>query len=229
MIAELTTDRLQDTDYTVLYDFSASSDTLLIVFSGVGLGIGVPYFEFLRTVEEFNVLKIFVRDNRKSWYHGGIIGLGDTIDESLPPLKKLIRESGAKKVVTLGNSMGGYAAILYAVLLEADEVLAFAPTTFANWKNRFKYWDHRGHFKYLKNAIKKPFKYYDLLKVPGIEKPKINIFFDTDYRTDRSHAQHLGNSLANVQLHRFNGGKHKVIKNIKNSGRLREILESALT
>ncbi|MCB0704426.1 MAG: hypothetical protein KDC34_03915 [Saprospiraceae bacterium] len=223
MIAELTPERLQDKDFTVLTDFNVESEVLLIVFSGVGLGIGVPYFEFLNALNDYKIRKIFVRDNRKSWYHGGIIGMGDTIDETLDPLRKLIKESGAKKIVTLGNSMGAYAAILYGVLLGADEVLAFAPTTFANWKNRFKYWDHRGHFKYLKNATIKPWKYYDLLEVPGIDKPHIQIFFDTDYRTDRAHAEHLGKSLDNVDLKRFHGGKHKVIKNIKNSGELQNI------
>lgn len=228
MIAELSPERLQDKDYTVLYDFETDSEVLLIVFSGVGLGIGVPYFEFLKTVEAFPIRKIFVRDNRKSWYHGGIIGLGDTVDDTIKPLKELIDKSGAKYVMTLGNSMGGYGAILYGALLGVDEVLAFAPTTYANWKNRLKYWDHRGHFKYLKNAIVKPKKYYDLLNVPNIDKPHIRIFFDTDYRTDKTHAEHLAKPLSNVTLERYHGGKHKVIKNIKNAGDLSKIFGDSI-
>lgn len=228
MIREFSEELLKDHSISILYDFKADSEVLFMTFSGVGIGIGVPFFEFMKVLDQHDVKKILVRDVHKSWYHAGLIHLADSIDESVPVIQDLIKQSGAKKVVILGNSMGGYAAILYAALLGADEVLAFSPTTFANWKNRIRYLDYRQHFKYLKNAKNKPYHYYDLVGVPGMDKPAIHIYFDTDFRPDRNHALHLARSYANVTLHPQHGGKHAVIKKIKERGDLDIIIRDAI-
>ena len=50
-------------------------------------------------------------------------------------MNELICESNAKKVVFLGNSAGGYAAILFGVLLQVDSVYAFSPPTLLRKKD----------------------------------------------------------------------------------------------
>jgi hypothetical protein len=229
MIAPFSEEKIKDKTVSVLYDYSPESETLLICFAGVGIGMGIPYFEFMNALNQYDTKRIFLRDLRKAWYHAGIEGVGDTIDDCIPPLKKLIADSGAKYVITLGNSMGAYAAILFAILLEADEVLAFAPTTFANLWNRIRWADPRpSMYRYLKNAPVKPYKYYDLAKVQGGEKTNVHIIFDTDYRPDRVHAEHLAKARKNVHLHRYHGGKHLVIKNLKKEGELEKIIGASM-
>ncbi|MEO1712479.1 MAG: hypothetical protein AAFU60_04005 [Bacteroidota bacterium] len=229
MIAKHSDELMKSTEHSVLYDFDVDSDVLMINFAGVGIGMGVPYFEFSRMLNDQKVKKIFVRDHAKSWYHAGLHGVGNNIDECVEPLKKLIAESGAKYVITMGNSMGAYAAILYAVLLEADEALAFAPTTFANLSLQIRHWDIRKHFTYMRKSPVQMKKYFNLAKVPGMEKPRVNIFFDTDYRNDRVHAENLGKRFDNVHLRRYHGGKHAVIKLIKKSGDLSRILSETIS
>ena len=228
MIAPFSEELLKDESVTILHDLEPESDIVLISFSGVGIGLGVPFFEFKKVVDPHRIKKIFVRDLYKSWYHAGLKGLAESIDESIPVLKELIADSGARKVLTMGNSMGGYAAILYGILLEADEVMAFAPTTFANWKNRLRYLDLRSHYQYLKNAPVKPYHYYDLRQVPGLEKPIINIYFDTDYWSDRNHARHLARGHDNVRLHPYHGSKHHMIKKLKDSGELEKVITTTI-
>ena len=229
MRAEFSPDLMKDASVSVMTDFDGSSEVLLISFAGVGIGMGVPYFEFLKLISDLPVQKMFVRDVQKSWYHAGLKGLSANIDQSVEVLRGIIAESGARRVLTIGNSMGGYAAILYGALLGADEVLVFAPTTFANWKNRLRYLDFRPLFGYLRRSPVKSPKYYDLARVPGIEKPRIQIYFDADYREDTAHARHLAKAASNVQLHPcYIGGKHHVIKKLKEQGELQGIIQSSI-
>lgn len=228
MIKPFSEDLLKDHSVSVLYDFEADSDVLLMTFSGVGIGIGVPFFEFLKVLNPHNIKKILVRDVHKSWYHAGLEGVSKDIDGSIPALRQLIAESGAKTVIILGNSMGGYAALLYGALLGVDEVLAFAPTTFADNWNRIKNFDYRRMYKYLRNAPEPSRQYYDLVNVPGIDQPEIHIFFDNKFRTDRAHAEHLARRHDNVRLHRYEGGRHGVIKVIKQMGDLDKIIGDAV-
>ncbi len=229
MRAEFDMELLRNERVSVMTDFRKGEDLLLISFAGVGLGMGVPYFEFLKLIGDLPVQRMFVRDLEKSWYQAGLRGLADDLDEATEVLRGLVAESGAKRVLTLGNSMGGYAAILFGALLEADMVLAFGATTFANLGNRLRYLDFRPLFAHLRKASIKTKKHLDLRWVPGIEKPEIHIYFDVAYREDRLHAQHLSKVGENVHLHPCQiGGKHHVIKKLKETGAHRSIIQSAV-
>ncbi|HHJ51391.1 MAG TPA: hypothetical protein ENJ88_10890, partial [Phaeodactylibacter sp.] len=106
MRAEFSPDLMKDASVSVMTDFDGSSEVLLISFAGVGIGVGVPYFEFLKILRGVPVQKMFVRDVYKSWYHAGLKGLSANVDQSVEVLRGMIEESGARRVLTLGNSMG---------------------------------------------------------------------------------------------------------------------------
>lgn len=67
---------------------------------------------------------IFLRDIFKQWYLKGINSQQNSPTELLALLKK---ETEGLSVVAVGSSAGGYAAILFGVLLQAKRVLAFNP------------------------------------------------------------------------------------------------------
>jgi len=100
--------------------------TLLIVFSSVGVDGGDKAFEFAGLAERPDCSVMLLRDVAASWYHatpgidGGVAGLAAFLAE---------RTSAYERVVCLGYSMGGYAALLFGRLLAADAILAFAPQT----------------------------------------------------------------------------------------------------
>jgi hypothetical protein len=73
----------------------------------------------------FDYLLIRPLDNQ--WYLNGACGLGDSVEAVAAALRDFNRRYD--KVVYSGNSMGGYAALLYGALSAASEVLVFTPQT----------------------------------------------------------------------------------------------------
>lgn len=67
--------------------------------------------------------EIFIRDIYKEWYLRGISAKYNNIEKVYMLLKEL---SQGYKVVTVGSSAGGYAAVLFGCLLKAEKVFAFS-------------------------------------------------------------------------------------------------------
>ena len=109
--------------------------TLVIAFAGADALIGgepfaggVPSFEFARAFREAGVgCALFVRDVLRSWYLRGIGDAGYTFQSVVDALRAEIDSVRPARLVTLGCSMGGYAAVRAGLALRADEVLAFGP------------------------------------------------------------------------------------------------------
>lgn len=93
----------------------------------------LPHFDFFKPIKKledrlacrFN--KILVRDVRNMWYHRGVPGLGHDVDEVAQGLRVLIDAIRPPRIVTIGQSMGGYAAILFGMLLGVERIVAFGP------------------------------------------------------------------------------------------------------
>jgi hypothetical protein len=65
---------------------------------------------------------IFVRDIMKQWHLSGINSRINTPEKLLAFLRK---ETSGYKIITVGSSAGGYAAVLYGSLLQADRIFSF--------------------------------------------------------------------------------------------------------
>lgn len=93
----------------------------------------LPNFDFfgrtkkleMRTGTVFN--RILVRDIENAWYHRGVPGLGSHVDEVASALRGLIHSIRPCRVVAIGQSMGGYAAIMFGMLLDVERIVAFGP------------------------------------------------------------------------------------------------------
>jgi pimeloyl-ACP methyl ester carboxylesterase len=57
--------------------------------------------------------------------------------------RSLIREIRPSKVITIGQSMGAYAAVMYGLLLEVQQVIAFGPLSFLDPQQALLYHDRR--------------------------------------------------------------------------------------
>jgi hypothetical protein len=105
-------------------------EVLIVSFGGLGMMMsGIPPFEFLKSLNEWfpQYDKKFIIDIHQCWYHKGIGGLSSNIEETKVVLEKLIE--GYKKVIFIGVSAGGYAAILLGSLCKVTNVVAFSPQT----------------------------------------------------------------------------------------------------
>lgn len=67
---------------------------------------------------------IYVRDIYKSWYIKGINASASSIERAANIINN---EIGKKRFITVGSSAGGYGAILFGIMLNAEYVIAFSP------------------------------------------------------------------------------------------------------
>lgn len=225
MVTPSFVDQVNDPEKSAIYDLSHPGKPLLIVFGGIGgLPFQLPTFEFLKLTNDLKVNKIYTRDLRQSWYHAGLPGISKNIDETAIFLKGKVQEANPNKVVVIGNSSGAFAAILFGVLIQADVVDAFAPQTIIKDSKlvRNKRRVHEVH-RYFES------KYFDLLDtIQSAQSPcRINLYYDVESNLDRFHASRL-EALPNVTLHRFRGGGHRLVRKLRRTGRLYDIIAQSL-
>ena len=129
-----------DNNVGVLINNNGNSD-VIVTFGGINQGIGIPVFEFFNILSDSKFDKIFIRDFNQMWYLKGIDEEISSFNNLLDYLRSLIKDYD--RVIFLGNSMGGYAAILFGILLDVDKVISFSPQTFIGKFNRFIHFDNR--------------------------------------------------------------------------------------
>lgn len=79
-------------------------------------------FEWYRTRIQKGKKHIFLRDIIKQWYLTGINNKISTIEKLADFLKK---ETEGYKVITIGSSAGGFAAVLFGSMLNAETIYTF--------------------------------------------------------------------------------------------------------
>ena len=90
----------------------------------------VPLFDFKGALSELkNFDKLFIRDLRRQYYLNGIKNSAPSIRELQDLIQRYIRSKKYNHVVTIGASSGGFGAILYGNLINADCMIAFNPQT----------------------------------------------------------------------------------------------------
>ncbi|HMN88178.1 MAG TPA: hypothetical protein PKA74_19660 [Bauldia sp.] len=105
----------------------AGSETTVICFTGRGSRFGISSY-FLRSLLQMHrVNLVLVFDWDEVGYLAGVRGLGDTMEESVARLSAMCARLGTRRLVVLGTSLGGFAAMRYALALGADATLALAP------------------------------------------------------------------------------------------------------
>jgi pimeloyl-ACP methyl ester carboxylesterase len=226
------TSKLEAGDWEgVAADFSPDSDTVLIVFGGIVGQIEIPFFEFAKVTAPLGVKKVYVRDHEQAWYHKGVMGAAENIDALVGYLRRQIQEHGCRRVVTLGNSMGAYAAILTGCQLPADEVVAFSPQTFIGrfrrLLRRVGRWSRQLSGAYRSRSAQRA--YFNLRSVLRRKSgaTTYHLYYAKGNRLDACHAEHLA-GLPGVHLHPVDLDGHRMVRVLRDSGRLIEILQGAL-
>lgn len=110
---------------------SVTNEVIIVTFSGRQQGLAtLTLFEFTSFLEKTFPLydKIYCRDEKVKWYNHGLTGLTANVNQTLKLLNDKI--AGYKRVIFVGASMGGYAALLFGSILKVDAVVAFRPQTY---------------------------------------------------------------------------------------------------
>ena len=127
-----------------VYEFFNNNKKLVVIFTGHRQILGSLNIE--NTIKMFQKKKfdiIFLKDSKKSWYHLGLPPLGKTINEIVSNLKN--RSRSYEKVLTIGSSMGGYAAILIGNLINANFCISFSANSTLDKEIRKKIGDIDRH------------------------------------------------------------------------------------
>lgn len=199
-----------------------------------------PVFEFFDSTRRLEsrlggpLNQVLIRDSANAWYHRGVPGLGAHVDEVAATLRSLIDAIRPAAVITLGQSMGGYAAILFGLLVGAARAVAFGPLSHLDPEEAACYGDLR-FFPVMEDLRADPPRsvYLDLpqlsaaLNDPG----SVHVVFGThpghddgvSGNLDALHAYRLA-SRPNVRLHPYPGSAHPVARWLHDHGELDDLL-----
>ena len=207
------------------------SRTMLVAFGGINSRSGIAPYEFSSLTGRSGVKRLYVRDLHQSWYHRGMPGHGDELMDVAVALRKVVAQRRAQRLVVVGNSAGGYAALVFGTLLGADVVLAFSPQTILNLESLARMDDHRWDEKIqaLEDAAAFDPDWVDLARaLPAARQAETEyrVFFD-DTHKDRAHGERL-DGLDGVRLFRFGRGEHELVRQLREVGALSRIIEHAI-
>jgi hypothetical protein len=191
----LTNEIVDCSDAPFLVDAIVPDGLLVLTFGFVSWN-APPRFDFygrLKKLESLNgtpINKILVRDFANAWYHRPIAGLGGDVDEIATSLRKLIDVFSPRQVITIGQSMGGYAAILFGFLLGVDKILSFGPLSFLDSRSALSYHDRRWLAVMLElEKNPPPVGYFDLPALSRTADPNrtaLHVFFGTKPDVDNA-------------------------------------------
>jgi hypothetical protein len=193
--------------------------------------MGIPAFEFFKQLQGMAVDKVFVRDPARSFYHRPIEGLGATIPEMEETLRGFT--GAAERVIVVGASAGGYAALLFGTLLRADSILAFSPITYLDRLHRLRHLERRWRAEIdpINRGPSAQRRYLDVRRVMKANPPDggVTVFHGGKLRIDRIHAERM-RSIPNVDVRELRGvGGHEVAKTLRDRGELLPLLQAAVT
>ncbi|MFN2138073.1 MAG: hypothetical protein ACK2UK_19110 [Candidatus Promineifilaceae bacterium] len=151
-------------------------------------------------------------------------------------MKQRITLTNSRKVITLGGSMGGYGALLFGHMLQADEVHAFSPQSFLPsrqgrhlWKAMLaRSWPLLRKQAMLRLDRQLDRRYFDLRPLLSDDhSTEYHVYFGMDNELDLAHGRHLA-GLATVHLHAFENVGHHVARHLRSTGELDRILLKAM-
>lgn len=197
---------------------SYCSDEIVLAFTGGRHALaGIDKEDFVKTNRASCAMRdiYYINDLTRSWYNG-------IRQEILDVLQPRIR---GRRVVTLGNSLGGFGALMFAGLFETcDVALAFVPQysirpEIVPFENR---WDE---FKMNIEAFE-----HDTCFIPGVDytRSRKYVFCGEADTRDLAHARLIANSArGNMQVFFIADCGHDLSFKLKKNGVLNRLVEVA--
>jgi len=196
------------------YKIINGNKTLIVCFGGMALQFGgILPFEFLNYLSSLYLdicdLYFFI-DKNQCWYHKGIQGITNNIDETVLYINDIIKNGNYEMVLFIGVSAGGYGAILFGSLCNnVNNIVSFIPQTVltnpidSNYSN-------------LKTVINKNSSY--LLYA---DKSVIN-------NNDNHHISHCENleHFSNVKIIKC---ENCILKNLRDSGHIKDLIDTIIS
>ena len=186
-----------------LLQANRSSDTLLICFSGFN-GSGPARYNYIKTLTTVKANKLFILDdfgyNKQGSYYLGENGECFVPDMIVGLIKKIQSDRDIKRVITIGSSKGGSAALYYSVKMGAESCIIGAPQYFIG-----SYLSVDKHLPILEGimgntssesveTLDKVIR--DVVMSPGDHKPSVHIHYSPKEHT---YPEHIKDMIADLK------------------------------
>lgn len=103
----------------------------LIVFCSSRTAYRMDMFDFADRSDHLSCQRLFLRAlPTECFYHDGLPGLTRDMEENVAFLLRTITHIAPKRLTFVGNSSGGYAAIVLGHMLGADDIHVVSPVTY---------------------------------------------------------------------------------------------------
>lgn len=204
----------QDDEIEITHE-PGESRVAIVSFSGVGMGLGgIQFEEFRNSLAGVPNDIYFVKDKPRQWYNSSFGTLSNVLNKDLS-------YRGVEHVITLGNSMGGFGAIIFAGQLRGcRSAIAFSAQSAVDpaivpWEQRYRI--------YTENVAR-----WAGLDATKLLHPNVNyaLFFGNDDPFDIRHAARMAAAKSiNVTICIFPGAGHDLATYLKQKGVLRQLIE----
>ncbi|MEL0615904.1 hypothetical protein V6243_03605 [Cobetia marina] len=206
----------EDSDLYPYEIIDNGSEVTIIAFGGMLTSLGMPRKEFFGSAFNSNNNFIFLKDFWQCWYQKGLLGITNDIDSTVSHIKKILPNT-TKKLICIGTSSGGFAAILFAELLKAETSISFSPQTYLDRKTFVRFrspdsrWDDVESSSYL--------RLYDFIT------DDVNHFIHVGEHNhvDMDHALSLS-ICPTVTIHKHDTDTHNTAAFLKKSGLLKSFI-----
>jgi len=192
------------------------TDVAVVSFSGIEQALGgVPREEFVNTLAGSSNREFFVVDKERSWYNA----TAPVIVSTLAP-----RLRDFRKVVTIGNSMGGFGAVYFASRLpNCRTAIAFVPQfsidpAIVPGETRWKVYRSRLSAWPVRHAL-----------LDANSEVDFHIFFGGNDRRDQAHrALYKNHATRRTSIFSLPLAAHGVAKYLRQQHLLRPVLDAAI-
>jgi tetratricopeptide (TPR) repeat protein len=190
-----------DGEREVLFAPVTNADDAVLIFTGSNDAVSMPLPLFDRYLAKLDITAIYLKDFKRLRFLTGIGSLSDDYQGTLLALQQTLGRMGIKRICTLGNCDGGFAAIRYGIELGAVRIVAFGAPTHSSQESLPKIEQAR-NFMNNRLAAKVPAAMMDLK--PFLENREHNsqleLYYEQEDARDSIQALHLA-GLPGTRLH----------------------------
>lgn len=178
-----------------------------------------------------NLTAVYCRDSSRRAFVAGIPSIAGGEDGLLSTLRTVLEQHRARRVITLGNSAGGYTAIRMGLMLRARAVLAFGAPTNLGARFMEQIGDRRARPALRRVGRTLPDEELDLKPLLTSASPPVpvHLHYGEHAREDRLHAEYVA-GLPGVHLHPQEGSSdHAALRWLMAERRFADCLDGLLS
>lgn len=211
-----------------------NSKILIISFSGMGWKNSIPTFNFYNMFKSYSHIdKLFLRDIKCRYYLSGLKNSSNTFNETIELINRLTKKKKYDKIIAIGCSAGGYAAILYGQILHFTKVIAFSPQVVLTRTKEELIEDIFNAPKtcqWLRELNKEDYVYQKSLDlknfIPFQTKVEIHYAKRANKGADKKHALYIEHENCNIIEHDSNN--HMIALELRDKGILKKLIENEI-